>query len=492
MRFRNPQPQIRASVQALLVLFVLMIEAPLESSEPDAAIEIGSRRELFLDRSLIEKLSGEASLKLQTPRDEGIVLKFDQPWEKRFCGYITVLHDPPLYRMYYHGWLADSNTPQEIPTVTCYAESTDGKTWIKPELGMVELFGSKANNVLRKGGPYTINFAPFVDRRPGAPASERFKALAGTDGSGLVPFVSADGKDWRYLVERAVLKIENGFDSLNVPFWSEHEGQYVAYVRKNVNGMRRVARATSSDFLNWTTPELMEYGDAPIENLYVNQTQPYFRAPHIFVGLAARFMYQKKVLSPTQAAAFGAFPGYESDCSEGVLISTRGGNRYDRTFMEGFLRPTLDPGDWLSRTNYPANGVAPTGPTEMSFYANHHYSTLTAHVRRYSLRVDGFSSANGSYRGGEVLTKPLVFRGKRLLLNFATSAAGSLQAEVQDAMGKPLPNFTLADSMVLAGNTIEQAVSWKTGDNLTSLADRPVRIRFVLKDADLFSFQFRD
>jgi hypothetical protein len=79
-----------------------------------------------------------------------------------------------------------------------------------------------------------------------------------------------------------------------------------------------------------------------------------------------------------------------------------------------------------------------------------------------------------------------------LSLNFATSAAGSLRVELQDSQGKPLPGYALDDCEELFGDTIDRRVTWKMMSDLSSIAGQTVRVRFVLRDADLFSFQFHD
>jgi hypothetical protein len=84
----------------------------------------------------------------------------------------------------------------------------------------------------------------------------------------------------------------------------------------------------------------------------------------------------------------------------------------------------------------------------------------------------------------------LTFAGNRLLVNFSTSAVGGIRVEVQDSAGTPIPGFTLAESVETVGNEIERPVRWKPGADLSSLAGRPVRLRFVMKDADLFAIQF--
>ena len=76
------------------------------------------------------------------------------------------------------------------------------------------------------------------------------------------------------------------------------------------------------------------------------------------------------------------------------------------------------------------------------------------------------------------------------MLNYATSGAGSVRCEIQDAAGKPLPGFALADCEEIYGDHLERAVSWKGDADLAALAGKPVRLRFVLKDADLCSLRF--
>jgi hypothetical protein len=126
----------------------------------------------------------------------------------------------------------------------------------------------------------------------------------------------------------------------------------------------------------------------------------------------------------------------------------------------------------------------------MSCYTNQDYAQPTSHLRRYALRLDGFGSAHADYAGGELVTRPLVFSGDRLTLNFATSAAGGIRVEIQDAEGRPIPGYALADGVEAIGNELERVVRWKGGHDVSSLAGRPVRLRLVMKDADLYAFRF--
>jgi len=171
-------------------------------------------------------------------------------------------------------------------------------------------------------------------------------------------------------------------------------------------------------------------------------------------------------------------------------MTTRGGDRYDRTFREGFLKPGLGLENWVSRANYPAQGLIRTSPTEMSLYMNADYAQPTAHLRRFSLRLDGFASAHAGGEPGTWTTPPIVFAGDRLELNVATSAAGEVRVEVLDADGRPLPGFGLNDAIPVIGNDIAKVVRWTGGSDVSALRGRPVRLRFHMLDADLFAFRF--
>ena len=116
----------------------------------------------------------------------------------------------------------------------------------------------------------------------------------------------------------------------------------------------------------------------------------------------------------------------------------------------------------------------------------------SASFRRFTLRTDGFVSVNAGFSGGEFTTRPLIFEGGELELNYSTSAIGSVRVEIQDAEGRPLPGFALDDFPEKFGDEIEGVMKWNGGRDVSSLAGKPVRLRFALMDADLFAFKFRD
>lgn len=471
----------------LLAVFAGIVAAPwATAAEP---LNLGSRLEPIVDDSLFASLDG-TELRLQHPQAGETVLTFDKPWEGRFSGYGTIIVDDGLYRLYYRGLpeaLADGSTLE----TTCYAESTDGIHFEKPNLGIFEVLGTRENNaILADMAPFSHNFAPFLDTRPGVEPAHRYKALAGTSQTGLVGFVSEDGLHWSKLREEPLIT-DGAFDSQNVAFWSETEGQYLCYLRTFVDGFRWIARTTSEDFVNWTEVKNMNFGDVPSEHLYTNQTMPYFRAPHIYVGTAARFMPGRRVVSSEAFAEWGGEGPYANDCSDSVLLTSRGGYDYDRTFMEGFVRPGPGLQNWTSRTNYPARGIVPTGEYEMSMYVQRHYGQPDHSLQRMILRTDGFASIHASYDGGEATTVPVVFDGDELVVNFATSAAGSVKVEVLDANGAPLAGFTRDEADELVGDAIEHAVTWSGSGDISAWAGQPVQLRFIMKDADVYALRSR-
>lgn len=255
--------------------------------------------------------------------------------------------------------------------------------------------------------------------------------------------------------------------------------------------MRTVSRTTSGDFIHWTTPVEMSYGDTAPEQLYTQQTSPYFRAPHIYVAIGGRFMPGRQVLTDDQAKQLNVNPGYFKDCSDAYLMTSRGGYVYDRIFMEAFIRPGIGMKNWVSRSNYPALNVVQTSLEEMSVYVNQDYAQPTAHLRRYSMRLDGFTSLSSPYKGGEMITKPFTFSGRELEINYSTSAPGEIRFELQDENSVPIPGFTLEDSQRVIGNEISRVVLWKGNGDLQNLVSKTVRLRIQMKDADLYSIRFR-
>ena len=452
----------------------------------DGVRHIGTDRQLFVDAFWIADAAG-VSRKLHTPRKRETVLERDRPWEHDHVSYMGTMQDGDRFRAYYR--CGKIPKTESEPEITAYQESADGIHWHKPNLGILEYDGSRDNNIVWLGPG--ANMAPFRDDNPGIPADERYKAVVRT--RDLWALASPDGVHWR-LLQKDPISTAGPFDSFNVSFWDPWREEYVAYTRGKAGtegsfigpnggtgGVRWIRRTTSKDFRSWSLPEDIDTGDTPFDHLYTNSCVAYRRAPGTYLMFPSRFVPEREPK-----------PGWHggSGVSDIVFMSSRDGIHFDRSFMEALMRHGPDPDNWHERGLYLDPGLIQTSHTELSMYGSEHWRLPTVRIVRYTFRTDGFVSLNAGYRGGEVVTKPFVFEGRRLDLNYATSAVGSVRVELQDDSGRAIPGFGLADCPEMFGDLIDGTVTWKGGGDVSRLAGRPVRLRFALMDGDLYAFKF--
>jgi len=490
-------------ITGVLTLFVAAADVCGAGGEAAKPIEIGTRLELLLDDYLIDSLRNVKQT-LHEPIRREVAIVSDSPWEGNTSGYHVVFQDGDLYRMYYRGWNLDGKSGQFSCEHVCYAESQDGIHWTKPELGLYEFQGSKQNNIVWDGPGGTHAFAPFKDTNPACKPEQQYKALGpieermGEFGGGLGAFQSPDGIHWSPLQEKPVIT-KGAFDSLNLAFWDATRQRYVDFHRDLRDGQRAVVTCTSTDFVHWTDPVWLEYPGVAKEQLYTNAVIPYNRAPHIFLGFPMRYIESRSSQSMAGIPTVTGFKDIKlSDLglTDATFMTSRDGRQFHR-WTEAFIRPGLSRDCWISRNNAPAWGVVQTtsdtaeGIPELSIYADESYFNRATRLRRFSLRMDGFVSIRADSQGGEMVTKPIVFSGKCLEMNFSTSAAGLIQVEIQDASGTPIPGFALEDCPEIFGDRINQLVAWKQGSDVSTFAGKPIRLRFVLKDADLYAIQFQ-
>ena len=453
--------------------------------------DIGTDRQLFVDNFWISEARG-VTRTMHHPERKEVAIAGEHPWEQRAIGCAGFMHDGDRFRAWYRCAVDEAST-----YCTAYAESIDGIHWEKPKLGLFEFGGSKENNLVWMG-PGT-NLAPFRDPNPDVPDDERYKGVARTEGSmgseTLMALVSPDGIRWRLLVEEPILT-EGPYDSPNVSFWDDRRREYVAYVRgiigcgtpgkrkKDISiwkeGVRWIRRSTSRDFRQWTKPELIQVAETSTIDHYSNACILYDRAPGMYLIFSSRFNVERQP-DPEHP---------DSGVSDIVFMSSRDGLHFDSSFREAFIRPGLDKNNWHDRGVYIERGILHTTPGEISLYGMENSHLATVRIRRYALRTDGFVSVRAGYEGGGFITRPLIFSGKSMELNYSTSAVGSVHVEIQDINGNPQPGFTLDDCPEMFADEIEGAVAWKGGSDVSALAGKPVRLHFTLNDADIYAFKF--
>jgi hypothetical protein len=473
-------------------------------------VPIGTRREFFWDDFLIDAARTTATRRLHRPEPREVVIVHDQPWEGNGCNFHCILEDDGLYRLYYLGWEmldpeATVHTTNAI--VLAYAESTDGLHWTKPSLGLCDHQGSTANNILVTG--MLDAFSVFKDSNPDCPPEERYKGVGMAGDRHLWCFTSPDGLRFRKAWPMSGL---GTFDTLNIALWDRHTRRYLCYLRDyheptgedcppgRINwstGIRDIRWMESVDFKTWSVPRRLDFGGAPDYPLYSNVVQPYYRGDHMLVGFPSRYV-ERKTWTPNYDRLPGADlrrklvkinPRYGLTVTDCVFMSSRDGQVWNRT-DEAFMTPGPErQRNWVYGDCFPAVGLIETpghpdgAPAELSLYVyENHWARHPAELRRYTLRVDGFVSRNATYEPQRVVTRPFVYSGRALTVNFATSAAGYLRIRLC-SNGKTLTSHDLF------GDSLDARVAFKDGE-VASLAGTPVTMDIEMSDADIYSFAF--
>jgi len=503
------------------LLFIFLIFSGLGSYSygQSKGIHIGHERQLFADDYIVDKLSGGARYQLHHPQMKEIVLKCDEPWEGSYSNYNSIFQDGDIFRMYYRGWHRGPKGELTHDMVWCYAESKDGIHWIKPNLGLYEFNGSKENNIIlasRKFGDFDFtladNMTVFKDHNPGVSPDARYKAFVDLrrqkpDWSLLV-FKSADGIHWvpAHGSTPVLTKDEGSYDSQNTAFWDSSKNEYRAYWRFfGRDSLRGIRTGTSKDFIRWENQADVQFKDTFPGNVYTNGIVPYYRAPQMYIGFPARYIDRKWSASmdalPQRAERKNrslANPRFGTALTESLLMASHDGINFKR-WNEAFLRPGIERnGTWNYGQQYIAWSFLETrsdldgAPNEISLYANEGlWTTDATALRRYTLRLDGFVSVNAPLSGGKLRTKPFLFSGNELSVNFSTSAFGSIRVEIQDAKGRAFPGFSMNDCQPVFGDSIDRVVVWNRGADVSSLNGKEVRLLYEIKDGDLYSFYFR-
>ena len=455
-------------------------------------IDLTTRLELLVDSTLIDEMRG-VRFELQRPERREVAFLADAPWEDDVAGFSSVVDEGGTARLYYRAFIPDRSNESRV--VFALAESTDGgRTFSRPDLGLVEYDGSTANNILFIGEPPFTPPPAFIDTNPACKPNERYKGLS-SRWQKLYAMCSPDGLRWHPMSEEP-LGMDGTFDTVNTAFWDSRTGCYRCFTRyfenleegtgeADVLGpkptvVRAIQSATSMDFLEWSPVVHHEYEDEHSVQLYTNATIPCPGAEHIYLSFPNRYV-QDRTLDPDHGV-----PGV----NDALFMASRDTVHWKR-YAEAWVRPGLDELNWTDRNNYPTWGLVKTSPTEWSMYISEHYRHpgIPCRLRRLAVRPHGFVSIHAEYDGGEFATRPITFTGRELLLNYSTSAAGWVKVEIQDIERKPVPGFSMADADELYGDQLEGRAQWRSGPDLTALISRPVRLRFALKDADLFAFR---
>jgi len=484
-------------------------------------VRLDDRKHLFIDDALIAEMK-DISFTVNPARlEEAVIDNIQGPFRK----HINVVEDEKGQIRIYHGVGNDS---------LAVHVSDDGIHFRAPKLSN----GDAANVVIPE---QTAMGMVFID--PNAPPEERWKYISDYHRQGIYVYTSPDGFCFKRF-PISVLPFRSGSQS-NI-FYDDQRRLYVSYHRSDFPVTR--AGKTQREFVRTETEQLLKAWafkpltqaqiaeiakTKPVHNLspwYLDNgpltpggfgvEYPTAFGPDPAIDPVGTDIYVPKAIKyPWAPDTYLAFPllyfHYEDDgpntrqtlgeearalgsgpVETQVAVSRDGihWKRYPRPTYVGVGTHGADP----INQAYMGQGMVRRGNEiwqyyfgEEAYHSSWKKNTKRA-VYRVSQRLDGFVSADAPYeREATLKTKPLVFRGNRLLLNIDTDAAGYAQVGFLDESGKPIPGWGLDDCVYISGDFLEKEVEWLgSGKDVSKLAGRTIQLVFRLRGTKLYALQF--
>jgi hypothetical protein len=391
-----------------------------------------------------------------------------------------------------------------------YLTSRDGIGWVKPIINKKD-----GNNLLRipkewgyVGGPGI--FKDPVDRDP----QKRYKMLyiAKPDGSAKSlathAAYSPDGISWTPEAKNPIIPFS---DTQPCPYWDIRLGKYVAYLRYGPPNTRLISRIDSEDFVHWSPKATVirrTKMDGPFLTChYGMRVMPY---EGVYIGLLTAYHWERIAPIPKDKEGW-------MDKAEAQLTFSRNGLTWQRVAANGaiphnelekdrdwkkvteeaaFIPYGRHKKDWDWGQIYAHQGPLVVGD-EIRFYytgiAGRHWGSYHGDpdppptgVGLATLRLDGFVSVDAA-AAGTMTTKKFVFIGDTLEIN-ANAAGGSIVAEALDAKGKAIEGFSKTDCIPITTDSVRHVLKWKGKNDCHLIQAQPIRLRFYLNKAKLYSF----
>ncbi|MCL4205327.1 MAG: hypothetical protein KJ000_22825 [Pirellulaceae bacterium] len=463
---------------AISAAFTFSLSASLCAAPP--AIELRELPLLFADDSGIASRTGVVRIVHIAQRRDAPVIEPERSWEGE--------------RVYVYGsvYAAAENEPLRLwymaaPDYVLHATSQDGVNWLKPSLGLMPYKDSTDNNIVHRIHSPSV----LLDTRETDPA-KRYKML-GSKGGGYHAAFSADGLRWTRYPKNPVLNHSDTITLTRDPVG----GEYLAFHKRPATvrgfGRRAVWLSHSRDFQEWSEPELVFAPDEK-DDVWVGspgqRTEVYNMSvyPHAagFIGLPTMFRLTKRIprseVTPGQSPDDGPIDVQLATSPDGrtwqrseprVNVIPRGvPGCFDGGAILGVTSTCIHVGDktWVYYTALTTTHGGPMPPKRIS-------------IGRAEWRRHGFVSLDASGTG-VVETKPLRLGGASLIVN-ADADGGELRVVLLEADGRPIPGFSLTDSLPLNNDATRWTARWKS--EATPPTDRPVRVRLEMNRCRLFS-----
>ena len=457
----------------LFLLLLLLIAAGVRGQDDPLAGKPPFRR-LFLDAMVVEQSSGLARVFHAAEKHPGNpLIKGDKPWEGWGpYQYGTVLWDDGRLKMWYNCIGKDSG-------YSCYAESKDGIEWTKPNLGVWDFKGSKDNNIVGTMG------LPGVIRLP-----DKWAMYSWGGPNGPQVHFSKDGLRW----EEAKTKLFQTSDVVNF-FYDPYQKRYVSTYKTANRRHRAVGIATSRDGMEWSKP--VEGPVVGADDLDPDASQfygmPVFPYQGMYIGLPwvyhARWMKYGLYDSPNKM--YEAQKG--SPCTvDAQLAWSWNLIQWNRTperkpFIALGAKPAWDWG-----MIYTARSPVLVNDKLYFYYGGfdniHDEGDVRGAIGLATLRLDGFCSMRAGSAEGWLISRREVFRTPKVTINAKVMRGGYVTAELLDRNDEVIPGFSRAECIPFKGDSIRHELTWQTKEFPAKFLDADKKIRFILKNADLYSY----
>ena len=485
--------------------------------------DVGSRAQLFVDRVLVGEAQGMSWT--QHPgrkHPANPLVRADRPWEGwRLEIFGSVLYDEQekQFKMWY---LADAHGVEGYcahPFFTCYATSSDGVHWEKPLVGTLASKSGRPHNAVA-----FVHLASVIKEVDEPDPVRRYKMIArlwlGKPG-GYHTFVSPDGLHWTRHSEEPI----SPWADVITGFWDHRRQLYVAFPKMHDAQWRGHKRRlfytiTSSDFCHWSKPVLSWTTDLRDDAgvlARLERVRPILDRPDD--PALMRTEYYGIGVYPAESCTLG-FPwvltinndarwGNHEGPQEIQLAVSRDLVHWERPFRTPVIgHGQLD--QWDASYQVTAARAIDVGDEVWLYYAGANYThgtpalyrtefetgestgrttRFTSSIGLVTWKRDRFVSVDGPAEGGTLTTVPVRFEGDRLEINARTAENGSVVVELCDAVGRPIEEF--APSNAFIGDALRHVVTFGGQSDVSRLSGAPVVLRFVLHNAELYSFAFR-
>jgi len=479
---------MRPTLTCLHVALALLIG---RETTADDSVQPISHARMFVDNQHVAsesriKRTLQQPQKLPTP-----VITTQGSWDNSPYLFGTVIFDQQ--DQIYKAWYMSYNYGQPLPVRTpfLYATSKNGRDWTYPNLGLFEYEGSKQNNIILQNAGHHDSYSPSVvkDLHEADPARRYkmifwdFSAHGSYNGDeGMMIAFSPDGIHWKRWQDKPILasaKIENSISDVMDVLIDPMDGKYVAYTKGWANPFphhRQIVRTESTDFINWSTPEVVLRHANTVED-----TESYGMPVFVHEG-----MY------------FGLLRVYHSMTDKTIdiqLTSSRDGQSWNRvanqaTFIPKGADDAWDRGMLFSTAPVIRNDV-------MEFYygawdGNHDSRSRNSAIGVATLPLNRFVAVEAAAEVGTLQTRSQEITHRFLNLN-ANVRNGRIRVALTDADGNSIPGFSMADCDAINGDSLQHHLSWQGRSDLTSLKGQQVSLRFEISgDAQLFAFRISD